>query len=181
MNQNENQDEYDGPLEIAITGNLGEEDDTTLEKLLEIPPGEECIFYFDSPGGSAYSAISLLSTILLRGIRATGIVTGECSSAAIWPFAACQRRLVTPHSVLLFHPMRWQSEEHVHLPEAAEWARHFKTLENDMDVLLAKQLDMPLDKLRGWTHPGRYFTGPDLAKEGVVELVPLERLPILSD
>ena len=70
----------------------------------------------------------------LRGLRATGIVTGECSSAALWPFAACTRRLVTPCSVLLFHPMRWQSEENVGLAEAAEWARHFGQLEKEMDA-----------------------------------------------
>ena len=56
--------------------------------------------------------------ILLRQLQVTGIVTGECSSAALWPFAACRRRIVTPFSVLLFHPMKWQSEEHVGLAEA---------------------------------------------------------------
>ena len=50
----------------------------------------------------------------------TAVVTGECSSAMLWPFAACERRLVTPYSVLLFHPMKWQSEEHVGLAEAAD-------------------------------------------------------------
>ncbi len=70
--------------------------------------------------------MSLMTLMLVRGVRATGIVTGECSSAALWPFAACVRRLVTPYSVLLFHPMKWQSEEHVGLAEAAEWARHFR-------------------------------------------------------
>ena len=51
------------------------------------------------------------SIIRLRGLRVTGIVAGECSSAAILPFAACERRFVTPHSTLLFHPVRWASEE----------------------------------------------------------------------
>ncbi len=173
-------EEYDGPIEIAVTGNLGEEDDNSLEKLLDVPPGEECVLYFDSPGGSAYSAISLLSLIVLRGIQATGIVTGECSSAALWPFSACKRRLVTAHSVLMFHPMKWQSEEHVHLNEAAEWARHFQSLESDMDALLANHLGVSVEKLASWSHPGRYFTGTDLANEGVVELVDLAPLDIFS-
>ena len=79
-----------------------------------------------------------MSLILLRGLKATGVVAGECSSAALWPFAACRRRLVTPLSILLFHRMKWQSEENVGLPEAAEWARHFGQLETDMDRLLAE-------------------------------------------
>ncbi len=176
----EDEDQYDGPIEIAITGNLGEEDDSTLDKLLDIPPGEECILYFDSPGGSAYSAISLLSVILLRGIKATGIVTGECSSAAIWPFAACKRRLATPFSVFLFHPMKWQSDEHLHLAEASEWARHFGNLEHSMDDLLAEQLGVPKDELSTWTHPGRYFSGKELADRGVVELIQLAPLKLFE-
>ena len=173
-------DEYDGPIEIAITGNLGEEDDDSLDKLLDVLPGDECILYFDSPGGAAYSAVSLLSVIVLRGIRATGIVTGECSSAALWPFAACRRRLVTAHSVLMFHPMKWQSEEHVHMSEAAERARHFSNLETDMDELLAKHLGVAPERLRSWTHPGRYFSGAELANEGVVELIDLAPLDIFD-
>src|SRR5688572_8049244 len=134
MSQHEQQD---GPVEIALVGELTEHDADIHEKLLGVPPGGECLIYFNSPGGGAYTAISLLSLIAMRGLNATGVVTGECSSAALWPFAGCRRRLVTPYSVLLFHPLKWQSEEHVALSEAAEWARHFAELEVEMDKLLA--------------------------------------------
>ena len=112
--------EHDSPLEIAIVGDLTDHEGDLTEKLLGVEPGGECIIYFDSPGGSPYCAMSLMTLIRLRRIRATGVITGECSSAALWPFAACDRRIVTPYSVLLFHPMRWQSEENVGLSEAAE-------------------------------------------------------------
>ena len=123
--------------EIALVGDLSENQSHLVEQLLDVPPGGQCVLYIDSLGGSSYCAIALASMILLRGMRATGVVAGECSSAALWPFAACQRRLVTPYSVLLFHPMKWQSEENVGLAEAAEWARHFHQLESEMDRLLA--------------------------------------------
>ncbi len=126
----------DGPIDIALVGDLTDNEAELTDKLLSVPPGGHCTLWIDSPGGSPYCAMSLMSLMLLRGIQATGIVTGECSSAALWPFAACRRRLVTPYSVLLFHPMKWQSEEHVRLAEAAEWARHFGRLETDMDQLL---------------------------------------------
>ena len=125
------------PIEIAMVGDLTDSENELSSKLLDVLPGGECTLFIDSPGGSPYSGLSLMSLILLRGIRATGIVTGECSSAALWPFAACKRRFVTPYSVLLFHPMKWQSEEHVGLAEAAEWARHFGQLETEMDQVLA--------------------------------------------
>jgi ATP-dependent Clp protease, protease subunit len=153
----------EGPLEIALAGDLTDHQGELADKLLGVPFGGECILYFDSPGGSPYCALSLVNLIVLRGLRATGVVTGECSSAALWPFAACRRRIVTPFSVLLFHPMKWQSEEHVGLSEAAEWARHFAQLETDMDKLLAELLGVEYDLIRQWSHPGRYLSGPEVA------------------
>lgn len=166
--------------EIAFFGDLNDSATEIGEKLLEVEPGGECTFYFDSPGGNAYTGISLLALIKVRGLQATGVVTGECSSAALWPFAACERRLVTPYSVLLFHPIRWQSEEHVGLAEAREWARHFEALEQSMDQLLAGELGVSYEQLRQWAYPGRYLTGPELAEAGVAEMIPLRQLPHLS-
>jgi len=157
--------------EIAIVGDLTSNESELTEKLLDISPGGECTIYFDSPGGSPYAAMSLMTLIRLRGIRATGIVTGECSSAALWPFAACQRRLVSPYSILLFHPMKWQSEENVGLAEAAEWARHFGQLEKDMDALLAELFGVSTSMMDEWINPGRYVSGKDLAAAGLAELI----------
>src|SRR5262245_52007031 len=161
------------PLEIAISGDLTEREGDICEKLLAVPLGGECVLYFNSPGGSAYAALSLASLIVLRGMNVTGVVLGECSSAAIWPLAACKRRIVTAHSVLLFHPLKWESGEHVAIDEAAEWARHFAHLEQDMDAVLARLLNMPAEKLAAWMKPGRYVSGHELAAAGLAELVDL--------
>ncbi|MAV34327.1 MAG: hypothetical protein CMJ59_02610 [Planctomycetaceae bacterium] len=163
----------DDPIEIALVGDLTDQESDITEKLLAVPAQAECVLYFNSPGGSAYTAVSLMSILLLRGIQATGIVAGECSSAALWPLAACQRRFVHRASVLLFHPMKWQSEEHVGLAEAAEWSRHFGHLEADMDRLLARLLGVTDERLRGWMQPGRYLTGPELVEAGCADLIEL--------
>jgi ATP-dependent protease ClpP protease subunit len=86
------------------------------------------------------------------------------------PFAACQKRFVTAQSTLLFHPMRWQSDEDVRLEEATEWARHFKDLESQLDMLLSQLLNVPKDKLHSWTRPGRFVSGPELAEAGLASL-----------
>jgi ATP-dependent protease ClpP protease subunit len=173
-------DAPEGPVEIAISGDLTDHQGELADKLLGVPPGGECVLYFDSPGGSPYCALSLVNLIVLRGLQATGIVTGECSSAALWPFAACRRRMVTTFSVLLFHPMKWQSEEHVGLSEAAEWARHFAQLETDMDKLLAQLFGVEHELIRRWSHPGKYVTGPEVASYGMAELVEIAPLPGLD-
>ena len=176
MKQDHQEDEAERVPEIAIVGDLTEHESELTDRLLEIPPGGECTLYFDSPGGSPYCAMSLMTLIRLRGLRATGIVTGECSSAALWPFAACERRFVTAYSILLFHPMRWQSEENVGLEEAAEWARHFGQLEKDMDALLADLFGVAHKTMESWINPGRYVCGPELAKAGVAELLSFDQL-----
>jgi hypothetical protein len=121
-----------------------------------------------------------MTLIKLRNLNATGIVTGECSSATLWPFAACHRRIVTPFSVMLFHPMRWQSEENVGLAEAAEWARHFGQLERDMDSLLAHLFGVEPELMREWINPGKYVSGRDLAAAGMAELIELDQLHRIS-
>lgn len=168
--------EDEGPIEIAIVGDLTDSEGELTDRLLGVEPGGECTIYFDSPGGSPYCAVSLMTLIKLRNLNATGVVTGECSSATLWPFAACRRRIVTPFSVLLFHPMRWQSEENVGLAEAAEWARHFGQLERDMDSLLADLFGVPASAMHDWISPGRYVSGRELAAAGMAELVEFDQL-----
>lgn len=169
--------EDEGPVEIAVIGDLTDNESDITEKLLGVEPGGECTMYIDSPGGSPYTALSLMTLIRLRNMNVTAIVTGECSSAMLWPFAACKRRLVTEYSVLLFHPMKWQSEEHVGLSEAAEWARHFSHLEIEMDRLLAELFKVPREQIDRWITPGRYVTGREMADRGLAELITLTTLP----
>lgn len=179
MPQHDPQDsveEQSGPLEIAIVGDLTDHESEMTDRLLGVPPGGQCTIYFDSPGGSPYCAMSLVGLMKLRGIEATGIVTGECSSAALWPFAACRRRLVTPFSVFLFHPMKWQSEEHIGIKEAAEWSRHFADLERDMDVLLTQLFGRSAELIERWIATHRYVTGKEMAEAGLAELIPLQPL-----
>jgi ATP-dependent protease ClpP protease subunit len=174
--EHRNRDDLEGPIEIALVGDLTDNEAELTDRLLSVPPNGECTLFIDSPGGSPYCAIALTTLIRLRGIRATGVVTGECSSATLWPLAACRRRIVTPFSVLLFHPMKWQSEEHVGLQEAAEWARHFGSLEHDMDRLLSDLFGIAPEKLDEWINPGRYVSGREFAESGLAELVTLDQL-----
>ncbi len=174
-----NESEQEGPVEISLVGDLTDNAADLCDKLLSVEPGGQCVLYFDSLGGSPYCAIALTSLLVLRGLKATGVVAGECSSAALWPFAACASRLVTPFSVMLFHPMKWQSEENVGLGEAAEWARHFAQLESDMDRLLADLFGCPPELIERWVRANRYVAGRELAEAGLAEMIEMKPLDML--
>ncbi|QDU98262.1 ATP-dependent Clp protease proteolytic subunit [Lignipirellula cremea] len=162
--------------EIAITGDLTDTESDITERLLDVPVGSECLLYFNSPGGNPHSALALTSLLLIRNLDATGIVTGECSSAALWPFAACRKRYVTPHSLLLFHPLKSESEQNISHMEAAEWARYLGELEEDMDRMLSDLLGLSYEKLVAWARPGRFVNGKEFADAGLAQMVELRDL-----
>jgi len=157
----------------VISGELDDKDSSLHQTLIELPRNSCGTIFFDSSGGSAYVGLALASLIRLRGLRATAIVAGECSSAALLPFAACESRYVTPHTSLLFHPIRWQSDEQVRLEEAAEWARHFSVMEADHDALMARLFGCPLELLKAWSHPGRFVSGTELVDAGLARMIDL--------
>ncbi|WP_339749885.1 ATP-dependent Clp protease proteolytic subunit [uncultured Rubinisphaera sp.] len=164
-------DESKRNWELLIAGDFNERHVELLETLVEVPKNSSGTLYFDSNGGSVYTAMSLVTLMQVRGLKATGIVLGECSSAALLPFAACRKRFVTPHSTHLFHPMKWESEENVRLEEAAEWTRHFQQLQEVIDNMLATLFPIERSKLDTWTQPGRFVTGRELVEAGLAEYV----------
>ncbi len=161
------------PWEICIGGELNEQSGELIDTLVQVPWGSRGIIWFDSGGGSAYAGLAMATVIRLRGLRATGVVAGECSSAAIVPFAACTDRVVTPFSSLFFHPMRWQSDEDVRIEEAVQWTRHFQEIEGDLDRLLAEMFGVPLEMIVGWTRPGKFVRGNEFVKAGLAREVKL--------
>lgn len=159
-----------GPWEISLCGDLTDRQAELLEQITEVPRGSRGVLYFDSCGGSVYTGLALGTLLRIRRLNATAVVLGECSSAALLPFAACRRRWVTHQSTLLFHPMRWQSDEDVRLEEATEWARHFKELEGQLDELLTALFGISTESLTAWTRPGRFVSGKELAAAGIASL-----------
>ena len=108
-----------------------------------------------------------------RKVTATAVVLGECSSAALLLFAACRKRLVTPHSTLLFHRMRWQSDKRVAAGEALLWAQHFEELEKGIDDLQARLFGGAEQQVRIWTAAGHYVTGPQVVAAGLADMLEL--------
>ena len=164
----------DESWELVVADDLNEKSGELIEKLVDVPRRSAGTLWFDSPGGSVYSGLAVASVIRLRGLRPTGVVAGECSSAALMPLAACPRRVVTPHCTLLFHPIRWTGEEDMRMEDAAEWARHFADLEKNLDAMLARMFGCDPALLREWTRPGRFVSGEEMVAAGLAEMATLD-------
>lgn len=176
------------PWELTICDDLTDKQVELIENIVELPRRSSGIIWFNSCGGSVYAGLALATLIRLRGLRATAVVAGECSSAALLPFAACQMRFVTPHATMLFHPIRWTGEEDMRLEDAAEWARHFAALESDIDRLLidlfsadpagldpeakTRQEDLS-STIKSWTRPGRFVSGSELVESKLAKMLTL--------
>ena len=162
-----------GPWEILLAGDLNERHVDLLQELMEVPARSKGTIYFDSNGGSVYTALALVTLLQVRQLRATAIVLGECSSAALLPFAACEKRFVPAYSTHLFHPMKWESEENVRLEEAAEWARHFQLIQDLFDERLAQLFGLSRETLDQWSIPGKFLSGKDLIAHGLAQPIEL--------
>ncbi len=159
--------------EIAVVGEVDDWEAEVVKSLLEVPAGGDCVFYIDSAGGSVFGALAVLTMLRYRRLKATAMVIGECSSAALLLFAACRKRLVTPYSTFLFHRMRWQSEKRVSSGEAFHWAKHFEEMERDIDDLQVRLFGTAEKQLREWTANGQYVTGTQLVAAGLAEMFEL--------
>lgn len=158
-------------LEIALVGDVDSWENDVVKELMELRPKRECTFYIDSLGGSVYGALAVTTLIRMRDLHCTGVVLGECSSASLLVFAACKKRLVTRYSTLLFHRMRWESEKRIPAFEASRWAKHFETLEHEIDALQARLFGSGEKQISAWIEKGEYITGPQLVDAGLAELV----------
>src|SRR5947199_10376154 len=79
------------PVEIAVVGEVDDWEEDVIETLMRQQEGGECVFYIDSTGGSVYGALAVVTLMRRRKLKATGVVLGECSSATLLLFAACEK------------------------------------------------------------------------------------------
>ena len=159
--------------EIALVGDLTDHEGRNYSQIARNSRhGGESSCISARPAAVHVAACRSCRCYCCAGCAPTGIVTGECSSAAAMTPLRPTRSLVTPYSVLLFHPMKWQSEEHVGLAEAAEWARHFGHLETEMDQVLAGLLGISAGRDQPLDEPGPvYRADASWPQAGLAELV----------
>src|SRR5437016_2687064 len=61
MAKKKNRSSKDAPPEIPLIGDVDEWEADVVKELLEMPHGDQCVFYIDSAGGSVYCALAVVS------------------------------------------------------------------------------------------------------------------------
>src|SRR5262249_20271854 len=154
------------PVELVLAGEVDDWEKDVLEELLKAPPGGECVFYIDSSGGSVYGALAVVALMRHRRLQGRAVVLAECSSAALLLFASC------PRGSACLCPGRGGATERTRRPAApVTGARHFETLEREMDELLIRLLGKADEQVRTWIKEDRYVTGEELVAAGLAELL----------
>jgi len=157
-------------MEIVVAGDLTDKHNELLERLVEVPraaagrsgsirAGERLCRHFSR--GTHPSA----------GLANPGVVLGNVPQRPCSPSPRVPNGSSRPsHTFSFIGPLVERRERADR--EAAEWTRHFGVLEDEMDRLLARLLDFPLETIL----PGRAragSSGTELVAAGLAKMVDL--------
>jgi ATP-dependent Clp protease, protease subunit len=145
-----------------------------VEGLLALPSRRPCRIIINSGGGSVYASLAIATVMKMRQIQAEGIVLADCSSSALVVLSTCATRKIAPHASLLFHPMRWSSEDQARLSGAKSWAAEFDRIQRVYEDWLVTHLQLPRRTIRMWIREERYVLASELINLGVAEPLSLE-------
>ena len=98
-----------------LAGSIGRTDATDIHRWMVAAAktnSEPVTLHISSEGGDVFSGVSIIQSIghlRASGIRVTGLVEGQAMSMASIILQACDRRMMTPMSVLMCHGVSFWS------------------------------------------------------------------------
>lgn len=127
-----------------------------LAKRLGLPESPPIKLYIHSPGGSFFSALSIVDTIKSCKCPIYTYIDGFAASAATLISVVGKKRYATPHSFMLIHQQRmiWEGkhadfideiENQKHVTETIQkiYLDHTKMKEKELQSILKRELHMP--------------------------------------
>lgn len=75
----------------------------SLPEFLKEHSGENVTIRFNSPGGNVMTGLALYNLVKSHKGKVTGIIDGECSSAATLIFCGCKERITSSNGLMLIH------------------------------------------------------------------------------
>jgi ATP-dependent Clp protease, protease subunit len=103
---------------------------------------EDVAIFISSNGGDAYAGLGLydvISQYTKLGVNIQTVAIGSCSSAALLPFLAGNKRTISRHTTVTTHPMRLSNDE---FEDAKSWrdkAVHLQGMSDKMVAIFVKE------------------------------------------
>lgn len=130
-----------------------------LAERLGLPERPPIKLYIHSPGGSFFSALSIVDTIKSCKCPVYTYIDGFAASAATLISVVGKKRYATPHSFMLIHQQRmvWEGkhadfideiENQKHVTETIRkiYLDHTKMKDKELQSILKRELHMPADE-----------------------------------
>ncbi|MFP6901095.1 MAG: ATP-dependent Clp protease proteolytic subunit [Opitutales bacterium] len=140
-------------------------------------PGEEIIFYLNSPGGSITAGMAIYDTMQLISSPIRVIVTGIAASmgSILLCGAAKGQRLLYPHSRVLIHQPLITGRMIAVAVDINIQAEEMEKLREELNKILADASGQPLEKIQKDTDRDFYLNAKEAIEYGLADSI-IERL-----
>lgn len=91
--------------ELYLNGAIGDAEDYLdwFDTIRHASPHDEIILHINSPGGNLFTAIQFMNAMTECEATITAQVEGACMSAATMILLCCDRYMLSPHAMFMFH------------------------------------------------------------------------------
>ena len=134
-------------------------------------PGEEIIFYLNSPGGSITAGMAIYDTMQLISSPIKVIVTGMAASmgSILLCGAAKGQRLLYPHSRVLIHQPLITGRMVAVAVDINIQAEEMEKLREELNKILAETSGQPLEKIQTDTDRDFYLNAKEAIEYGLAD------------
>lgn len=134
-------------------------------------PGEEIIFYLNSPGGSITAGMAIYDTMQLISSPIKVIVTGMAASmgSILLCGAAKGQRLLYPHSRVLIHQPLITGRMVAVAVDINIQAEEMEKLREELNKILAETSGQPLEKIQTDTDRDFYLNATEAIEYGLAD------------
>ena len=132
-------------------------------------PKADIHMYINSPGGSVTAGLSIYDTMQFVTCDVATYCIGQAASmgAVLLAAGAKGKRTALPHSRVMIHQPLAGTEGTT--TEILIHAKEFIRLKRDLNEILAKHTNKPLDQIEAETERNRYFTAAEAKGFGLVD------------
>lgn len=136
-------------------------------------PGEEIIFYLNSPGGSITAGMAIFDTMQLISSPIKVIVTGMAASmgSILLCGAAKGKRLLYPHSRVLIHQPLITGRMVAVAVDINIQAEEMEKLREELNKILAETSGQPLEKIQADTDRDFYLNAEEAIEYGLADAI----------